>query len=32
MKRRDRTERRAEIGLAPINEGFALTYSVPLRR
>ena len=31
MKRRERSNRRAEIGLAPINAGFALTYNIPLR-
>jgi membrane-associated phospholipid phosphatase len=31
MKRRERPNGRAEIGLAPLRDGFALTYTVPLR-
>jgi membrane-associated phospholipid phosphatase len=31
MKRRDDSNGRAEIGLAPLGDGFALTYTVPLR-
>jgi membrane-associated phospholipid phosphatase len=31
IKRREHSDRRAEIGLAPISDGFALTYSIPLR-
>ena len=31
MKRRDTSNRRAELGLAPLGDGLALTYTVPFR-
>lgn len=31
MKRRETSSRRAELGLAPLGDGFALTYTVPFR-